>query len=39
VLVEGYRVLLHVGDRDYDYRVERRGSFALCEQSTPMYSP
>ncbi len=39
VLIEGYRVLLRIGDRDYDYRVGRRGSFVLCEQGRPVRSP
>jgi len=39
VQIEGYRVLLRIGDRDYDYRVGRRGSFVLCEQGRPMRSP
>jgi hypothetical protein len=33
VQVEGYRVLLRIGDRDYDYRVGKGGSFVLCERS------
>lgn len=39
VQIEGYRVLLRIGDRDYDYRVGRRGSFVLCEQGRPVRSP
>lgn len=39
MLIEGYRVLLRIGDRDYDYRVGRRGSFVLCEQGRPVRSP
>lgn len=30
--VEGYRVMLRVDGRDYDYRVGRRGVFVLCER-------
>ncbi|MGQ9548407.1 MAG: hypothetical protein ACUVSY_07515 [Roseiflexus sp.] len=39
VLVEGYRVLLRIGDREYDYRVGRRGTFVLCEQNRSVHSP
>ncbi len=39
VQIEGYRVLLRIGDRDYDYRVGRRGSFVLCEQGRLVRSP
>lgn len=31
-LIEGYRVILRAGDRDYDYRVGKGGSFVLCER-------
>ncbi|ABU58354.1 hypothetical protein [Roseiflexus castenholzii] len=34
VQIEGYRVVLRVGDRDYDYRIGKGGSFVLCERST-----
>jgi len=30
--VEGYRVVLRVDGREYDYRVGRRGAFVLCER-------
>lgn len=32
VQIEGYRVILRIGDRDYDYRVGKSGSFVLCER-------
>lgn len=32
VQIEGYHVILRVGDRNYDYRVGKGGSFLLCEQ-------
>lgn len=32
VLIEGYRVILRAGDRDYDYRIGKGGSFVLCER-------
>ncbi len=33
VQIEGYRVILRIGDRDYDYRVGKGGSFMLCDQA------
>ena len=30
--VEGYRVVLGYGDREYDYRAGRRGFFVLCDR-------
>lgn len=33
VQIEGYHVILRVGDRDYDYRVGKGGSFVLCERA------
>jgi hemin uptake protein HemP len=30
--VPGYRVVLAVEGKEYDYRVTRRGSFVLCDQ-------
>jgi hypothetical protein len=30
VLIEGYWVVLQVGDAQYDYRVDDRGRFSLC---------
>ncbi|MCS6841328.1 MAG: hypothetical protein NZ699_08825 [Roseiflexus sp.] len=32
VQIEGYRVVLRVGDRNYDYRVGKGGSFVLCDR-------
>jgi hypothetical protein len=31
--IEGYRVVLRIGDRDYDYHVGKGSSFVLCERS------
>ncbi len=33
VQIEGYHVILRVGDRNYDYRVGKGGSFVLCERA------
>jgi hypothetical protein len=33
--VPGYRVILEVGGRKYDYRVTRRGSLRLCDRGAP----
>jgi hypothetical protein len=30
--VPGYRVVLKLGERQYDYRVTRRGSLRLCDR-------
>jgi hypothetical protein len=31
-LVPGYRVVLSLDGKQYDYRVTRQGAFTLCEQ-------
>jgi hypothetical protein len=37
VLVDGYHVILGVGEQDYDYRVSDSGYFFLCEGLTPPF--
>lgn len=37
--VEGYRVVLEHGGKEYDYRVTRGGHLVLCEWPPPMSRP
>ncbi len=32
-LIDGYQVVLSVGDKSYDYHLSDRGNFVLCENS------
>lgn len=34
-LVDGFRVILQVGDKQYDYHASKNGYFFLCENSLP----
>lgn len=38
-LVNGYLVILEVGDQKYDYRAAETGYFFLCERGLPPISP
>ena len=38
-LVSGYRVVLAVGDRKYDYRAAESGYFFICESGLPYIAP